>query len=336
MCYRAAVGRFWRALGRATVIVLGLFALGLLARALEPLPRYAPEQAHAARPFDEFYRDKLQASAQAGVGEGNEERLLRVSERSDLAILYIHGFGASRADGEYVVERLAEAARANTYFMRLPGHGSRMQDLERHAFDSYVRAAEEALREVGQLGRRVVVIGTSLGGLLSTYLAAAHPERVAALVLFSPFYEYVGMSKLVNLPIGIRLATWIEGPVRSAEQPATLGARVHPDYPEHWYTREFTSSLRVVRDLKRFAARKEVFERVRCPVLLFYDPQDDVANALDMHAAFASFARDPRSREVRVDYGNHILASAYLETDKPLILREARSFLETLARTLSF
>jgi pimeloyl-ACP methyl ester carboxylesterase len=335
MCYRASMPltlrRPWRAF--ALSLGLGLLAIAFLASALEPRPAYQAEHYSAGTQgdFASFYADKLRRSAQAGVSAGNEERLLRFAPRTPLSILYIHGFGASRADGEYVVERLAETLRANTYFLRLPGHGSRMQDLEHHEFDAYLRTVEEALRHVDELGERRIVIGTSLGGLLSTYLAASHPDQVAALVLFSPFYDFVGTGKLLNAPFGLRLASWIGGPIRNTDQPAELGARVHADYGKHWYTRELTSSLRVVRDLKRYVARPEVFARVRCPVLLFYDQHDDVASAEQMRAAFATFARHERSRELAVEYGNHILASAYLETDKALILRESLQFLQMLS-----
>lgn len=322
-----------RLLGAAALALgLGLLSIELLASAFEPLPVYQ-RRAQAAGPqrsFADFYADKLRLSAQAGVSAGNGERLLRFAPRTPMAMLYIHGFGASRADGEYVVERLAETLHANTYFMRLPGHGTRMQELERYEFDAYLRASEEALQQVGQLGERRVVIGTSLGGLLATYLAASQPHQIAALVLFSPFYDFVGIGKLLNLPIGIRLATWIEGPIRNTEQPAALRTRVHPDYDKHWYTRELTSSLRVVRDLKRYAARPALFTRVRCPVLLFYDAHDDVASVAAMRTAFAAFGRQRLSRELAVEYGNHILASAYVETDKTSILRESQRFLQAL------
>ena len=65
----------------------------------------------------------------------NEERLVwpqgtLIAAGTATAILYIHGFGASRAEGEASVEPIAQALQAVTYYTRLPGHGG---DLERHA-----------------------------------------------------------------------------------------------------------------------------------------------------------------------------------------------------------
>ncbi|MEO1224073.1 MAG: hypothetical protein AAFX92_07575, partial [Pseudomonadota bacterium] len=55
-------------------------------------------------------------------------RLADKSENLDGVLLYIHGFGASRGEGEYVFDRVAEKYRANTYYMRLPGHGTNKED----------------------------------------------------------------------------------------------------------------------------------------------------------------------------------------------------------------
>jgi len=174
------------------------------------------------------------------------------------------------------------------------------------------------------------VIGTSLGGAFATYLAAAYPDQIAGLILFSPFYDFVGLGKLIDLPGGLAIARAVEGPVRDASQPKEIGPRVSAEYAQHWYVHQYTSSLRIVRDSKRFIARPELFARVRCPVLLLYDAADDVASVPAMLAAFETFQRQPASRSVAIAYGNHILASAHLETDKPAILRETRRFLEAL------
>jgi hypothetical protein len=48
----------------------------------------------------------------------------RTADRSDVAILCIHGFGAARQEGEAVVDAAAEALAANVVYMRLPGHGA--------------------------------------------------------------------------------------------------------------------------------------------------------------------------------------------------------------------
>jgi pimeloyl-ACP methyl ester carboxylesterase len=317
------------AVGGALSVAFGLLWVAIAYT--EPLPIHHRFARSGPQPdFATYYAATLTRSQREGVTSGNDGRLIRSSPRSKLALLYIHGFGASRADGEYVVERLAAALSANAYLMRLPGHGSRMEDLEKHEFGEYLRASEEAFDMVGQLGERQVVIGTSLGGALATYLAATYPERVAALVVISPFYDFVGIGKLLNLPGGLIIARAVEGRVRNAEQPNEIASRIHPDYAKHWYTREYTSSLRIVRDLRRFIGRPELFARVRCPVLLLYDPADDVASVPAMLRAFDLFRSQAQSRRVGVVYGNHVLASAYVDTDKATIVEASRRFLEAV------
>lgn len=49
-----------------------------------------------------------------------------------------------------------------------------------------------------------------------------------------------------------------------------------------------------------------------------------------MRAAFERFQPDPRSRRVAVEYGNHILASAYVDPDKGFVVRETERCLDSL------
>src|SRR5262245_38573019 len=142
--------RVWRS---ALGCLFALAAVAWTATYVEPLPHYRAAVANdlGDSSFAAFYATKLRDSAREGVAAGNEERWIERTSYSELALLYIHGFGASRADGEYVVERLAAATGSNAYLMRLPGHGSRMQDLERFEFDAYLRASDDALRKVAAL-----------------------------------------------------------------------------------------------------------------------------------------------------------------------------------------
>jgi len=116
-------------------------------------------------------------------------------------VLYLHGFGASRGEGEWVADRVAAARGANLYYVRLPGHGTNPDDHASHGFEEYLDTAEDAFRMTETLGDRVILMGTSTGGLIATWLAARHPERVRALVLASPLYGFRDpMSALLTMP----------------------------------------------------------------------------------------------------------------------------------------
>lgn len=320
---------FWLLLG-------GLVALGLC---LSPRPLRVPEiPAARAEPVDAWVEAQIAAARGWGARPGNEPRLVRATEgRSPVAFLYLHGFGASRGEGEAVLEPIAAERGANTLYLLLPGHGT--DDPDVHAKpkpEDYLRAAEQGLVEAEQLGEKVVLVGTSTGGLLATWLAARHPESVAAMVLGSPFYAFRDpKSFLLDTRIGPTLIPLAFGADRYAGWTSDPEQRVQPGYDDHWTTHQRTAALFNLADLRRYVATPETFQAVKAPTLILYydrdaEHQDTVVSVDAMKDAFALFGGGApgQSRLVPIADGNHILFSAYLRTDKDRILAEIRSFLD--------
>lgn len=117
---------FFRRLGLGVVVVCLAYALIYFVT----YPRYTYRGTAPNMDFDRYYAMKLAESAKLGVRPGNQEKLVRFSPgRTKLAILYIHGWSASRAEGEEVMDRVAAKLGANIYYLRLPGHGASKEEL---------------------------------------------------------------------------------------------------------------------------------------------------------------------------------------------------------------
>ncbi len=73
--------------------------------------------------------------------------------------------------------------------VRLAGHGTRPEELSHLTWRDWLRSAAEGLERLQQPGRRVVVVGSSMGALLALQLCATYPSQVARLVTMgSPIY----------------------------------------------------------------------------------------------------------------------------------------------------
>ncbi len=324
-----------RLLALAALLLLALAAFGLWPRPLSYTPAVP-----AVGPVDAWVAAKIAESQRLGVRPGNEERLARVSpERTPTAILYLHGFGASRAEGEAVVEPVAAKLGANTLYGRLPGHG--LDDMDAHAaagLDDYLDNVEETFQAAMQLGEQVLLIGSSTGGLLATWLAARHPEQVAGLILAAPFYGFgdPAAALLIDRPIGPPLIRAAFGEVRNAGWTTDPEQRKQEGYERYWTIEQRYDALFQLASLRRFTATDETFDAVRAPALLFYYYKDeahqDTIVSLDvMKAAFARFGGSegphPASRMVPISDGNHILFSRYVRTDKATIGKDIDVFL---------
>lgn len=106
---------------------------------------------------------------------------------SDVAVLLCHGFCGSPASLRPWAERLADAG-LTVRLPRLPGHGTRWQDLNRTRWQDWYAAVERELLDLHRSGHTVVVAGLSMGGTLATRLAQVHGTLVRGLVLVNPAY----------------------------------------------------------------------------------------------------------------------------------------------------
>ncbi|MCB1319906.1 MAG: alpha/beta fold hydrolase, partial [Leptospiraceae bacterium] len=200
--------------------------------------------------FQTYYQQQLEAGQQAGVRPGNEVRLVRFADRTEYTILFIHGFGASRAGGEAVVDVIANELQANTYYMRLPGHGTNTADHAAHDFREYLDATEDAFAMLPRLGDKIILIGSSTGALLTTYLASKYPDRVYAMIMASPLYEFANPSTaMFDVPGGIYVVEALYGPDRSA---AWDDPRKQPGYEDHWQIDQKYRAVKNLADLRRY------------------------------------------------------------------------------------
>lgn len=315
--------------------LMGAAAWGLRTRPLVALPAGPVEPVPDA---ESWVSARIAEGERLGVWPQATERLVRRQPgRAPVALLYIHGFGASRAEGEAVVDALATRWDANTLYLRLPGHGI---DAEAHAATTpgdYAAAVSDALGVMPALGEKIVLIGGSTGGLLATWAAATHPEHVDALVLASPFYAFVDPLAQNLLPrvVAIHLLHALYGEDRWAGWSDDPEGRKQEGYEDHWLIDQKYQALIALEDTRRAIARRAVYEQVEVPVLLLHHfrdeaNQDDVVSVPAMRAAFTAMnggRPHPKSRLAPIEDGNHILMSRYVRTDKDAVMSACTRFL---------
>ena len=179
-----------------------------------------------------------------------------------LCLLYLHGFGSDQW-GEKAEFFRARALDAGFAFCSLDfqGHGrsgGTMQDLTLSRNLADVARVHAWLRERGALGegRRVGLIGSSMGGGTALWYAALHPGEIAAGLHIAP-----------ALDLERSLLAWA-GPERTRAWQET-GA-IH-------FTNEFVScelSWELIEDLRRHPLEK-LLASYRTPTLLLQGKKDD-------------------------------------------------------------
>lgn len=317
-----------------TLGIVGAFALFFVITFYSEIPDYEYKTTQLHSDFDSYYREKIKISKEKNARPGNEEKLVRFTPgNSDLSILYIHGFGASRAEGEEVTDQLAKDLKANLYYLRLPGHGTNLEDHRDATFDQILQDAETAFLESDKLGKKTILIGTSMGGLISTYLAAKYPDKVHALILASPFYDFTNpFGGLYQFSWGKGFGHLLMGKIRKSTE-----EQKRDPASAFWYRDQYLASVQNVSDLREFILGTDPFSKITSPVLMFYyyksdEEQDTTASVKSMLKAFEKIQRNgkanPFNKIVRIEMGNHVLLSKYMKSDKDLILKEEKEFLK--------
>lgn len=291
--------------------------------------------------FASFFERQREAARARGVPETFWPEVVGWQEtRADVAILYVHGFGAGPAEGHSALARLSECAGVPVYFHLLAGHGA---DPDAHAS---VRPAElqasvlDAAVHTRSLGHRLIVVGTSMGAALATTLAADHPELVDGLVLVSPFYAFGdGRTWMLNIPGFAAMMDLLEPQGRSADPRSDRdGAhRIGPGYDAHWLMRQRYVSLLWLRDLAAEARRADVLRRVRCPILMLVyrgsgEAEDRVASIPAMLRAWGLMPGASLEGS-RIDYvadGHHVLLSEHVRVDHARVADSLARFVENV------
>ena len=229
--------------------------------------------------------------------------------RTPLAIVYVHGFSASKAEVRPLADQVARALGANLFYTRLTGHGRDPAALEQTTVHDWLNDLAEATAIGRAIGNRVIVIGTSTGGTLATLgatLAKNDPEPmkdVAGLVLISPNFGLQSKwAFLLDMPFAREALPYIGGSTRVFEPlNETMG--------ENWTTTYPIGALAPMAALIRATLAANVAQ-ITIPVLTLFSPADTIVDPDKTEAEMTKWGAPHEVVEVPVsgDPSNHILA----------------------------
>ncbi|RAW00780.1 alpha/beta hydrolase [Pseudochryseolinea flava] len=266
------------------------------------------------------------------IKPGNEAEIVWVdSSRTKTAygIVYLHGFSASKMEGEPAHRNLAKAFGCNLFLARLADHGvDTTETLLYYSADRSWESAKQAIAIAKQIGDKVIVLSTSTGGTLALKLAAEYPEDVHALINLSPNIAINdGAAFLLNDPYGLYIARTVLG-----DRYRTTGAS--PEHAKYWNKKYRIESLTQLEELLETTMTKNTFSRVKQPSLTLYyykdegsqDPEVKVSAMLEMHEQLGT-PRELKSAIAFPNAGAHVIGSAMTSKDFDGVYRAMEKFM---------
>lgn len=228
----------------------------------------------------------------------------------DIAIVYIHGFSASRMETWPLCDRLAEALGANLFYTRLTGHGQDGYALATATVEDWMDDGMEAVAIGQRLGKKVILVGTSTGGTLAAWLAAqpSVAELIHRLILLSPnFFPKNPLAAAALWPPTLRFFECFFGSWRCFIVSNAMQAR-------YWTMRYPLKAIATMMQLVRLSWRIDL-KNAAMPVLMMVNPWDRVINvtlAIMRYLAFPSSQKKLVLFKGNKDLGRHVLAGDIL------------------------
>ncbi|HUX65773.1 MAG TPA: alpha/beta fold hydrolase [archaeon] len=235
-------------------------------------------------------------------------------ENAKIGILFVHGFTGSPSS----MRPWAEFFSARGYTVRvprLPGHGTRWEDLNKVNWQEWPDRAVVELNELAKTCEKVFIFGLSMGGGTSLYIAAHHGEKLVGIVLVNPMIHIPGL-KVKFSPIIARLRTHL---------PSVGNDIKRPNVSEFAYDALPTKGLLQLRKLLK--SSRSTLGLVKNPLLLFHSTEDHVLPVSNTEIIMAEIGSEKKQR-IELVNSYHV---ATVDYDSDFIFENSLLFVQDLS-----
>ena len=252
--------------------------------------------------------------------------------QTEYAIVYLHGFSASQMEGDPVHQNIAKQFHCNLYLARLAEHGiDTTEDLINLTAEKYWESAKLAYAIGKQIGKKVILMGTSTGGTLALQLAAIYPE-IAGLVLYSPNIEVFNPSApLLNKPWGLQIG-------RTVLKSNYVDIKYKDSaYPNYWNSHYRIEGVVALQNLLEVTMTDATFKKIHQPTLALYYYKDEAHqdNVVKVGAIQKMMQQIATPTNLKMEMaipnaGNHVLASPIVSKDIVSVEQATAKFMQDI------
>jgi carboxylesterase len=234
---------------------------------------------------------------------------------NDVGVLVSHGYTGTPQSMRYYGEALHRAGYTVAGPL-LKGHGTTPADMATSKARDWIQSLEEELDKLRQTCSNIFITGLSMGGTLSLYMAAAHPDIFKGVITINAALrlETPAMAALAFAP---RAPVMIPG----------IGSDVKdPDSKELAYLEVPVSSIKEAYALT--SVTHDLTPKIKCPVLVITSRNDHVVSPANGRI-IPSLLTVNRVESLWLDNSYHV---ATIDHDKDLICEGACNFISSIIR----
>lgn len=226
-------------------------------------------------------------------------------QQTEYSIVYLHGFSATRQETAPLTNIVAQKLGANLFYTRLKGHGRPGDAMGEATANDWLNDADEAMEIGRRIGKKVIVVGTSTGGTLATWLATRDDvQDLEAVVLISPNYWVRAAGAGAMLwPWGKQILHLVQGASYEWEPFNEL-------HKKYWTNKYPSVALVEMMRLLDYVNGQD-FGEIKTPALFIYSPDDMVVDPNEVVAAYEQFGSETKVIKKILEPGDpnkHVLA----------------------------
>ncbi|MDA8693533.1 alpha/beta hydrolase, partial [Saprospiraceae bacterium] len=248
-------------------------------------------------------------------------------QKTEYAVVYLHGYSASHGEAQPIITNFSKQFGCNTYLPRLALHG--LTDVD--AFENLtpkllVDSAKEAIQVAKTIGEKIIIISTSTGCTLGTYLAANDPA-IKGLIMTAPNFDlHDSNSHLLLKPWGKQIfRKMMGGDYRSWD--------TNSEAKNYWTTKNRIEGAIALRSLLDQTMTDETFSKINIPVFIGYYYKNstsfDRIISIDAIKEFGKKIQTPEDKKeiIPISTGRgHVITSKYMNPEWEAVQRKIFKF----------
>ena len=209
--------------------------------------------------------------AQKKIIWSNEEK-----NKTEIAIAFLPGFSTTNFQQKEFFDKLSKELDANIFLSRLSGHGREYPGSKQMSAENYLKDTSEAIEIAKRIGKKVILIGYSLGGALTT--AASFDEKLSKDLHGVVLFATTNVEKLRKISLWFYAMSFLDKINHDCND--YINDQKKYDCTKY-STNVFETSDGVQGGHIMSAVAEKDFSTNKVPALSFFDYDDDVLNSYE-------------------------------------------------------
>ena len=191
------------------------------------------------------------------------------SAASETVIVFIHGIQGSPLQFDYIINKLNGLYSIEN--LLLPGHGKTANDFKKSSMTHWQNYVDDRVKQLQKEYKSIVLIGHSMGCLLSVQAAISYPQQIKGLFLTAiPLKIHIRFPCIKNNFVVVFNKNSQNEIIAAARKVNSISAATPFAY--------LTAIPRYIELLKKCNATRELIEKLQLPIVVVQSANDEIVS----------------------------------------------------------